>query len=907
MWKGSECRDGYCSNPFEKGCLHALLNNAPEDDFGSLSKETRDRLAGLIQRLKSQVRVCNSDDLPEAEAQGICISHSRTNYNTGESNSNHKLQQQRNELYADYKEIRVHTQNWESSYYSAWIVQILLGEILQVPATVESGTMELSQQNNFYDPQARLGYGTSSDWGAFRAASQAKGADCAKVQQDIKTNGEDYQSCAHAAVEYWNGNTVDYEANLKEGNVEPLQSLGGIGQQGIFVTKFTAEEDPTILNLLGIQGDQNRRKLAEMFKRPTTWKEYCEISNCTIPNEVAQRPPLDASEQDRMHVPGLYTGHFRATVQNNCDRNPTSCTGHIGDFPCGWVSFVGPQIYHNNIALRSDGKDSNSSGYTYQQLSDMWAAANATRSNLMTMWWTPEAMHQASLGTESEMQKITLTWPTQKCFENRVSSRSRCLYEDPVERYGDAAGSCDEAPQLLHKVVATNLYSAIYDSGIPEAMRSPAYDAIQAYKITELQYGEILAAWISREKDKYGFDPRMATCQWVLENLDQVVSYIPRSYPRVAVQKEFYGDPLNIAAVVFSCLALAVTLSSAILTYLWRESSAIVFAQVEFLFLLLIGLVMVACGALTIATEPNSVSCNVSLFMILLGYTIQFVPLILKVAAIHKLVAAAERLRRVELPKTQLFGSVAFITGVVLVYLICWTAFDPRRPYNDFILTKEVDQDGQTVVTMDPYCSSSSGVWQIVNSLWFVFLMVCMTVLAFMTRHTRAEFNESKALGFMVYSHFLFLVLLVATILLNGALPGSYLIALRSLLYSADVITTLLIYFLPKFATRNEPAGRRISRWESQTGVSNFHGNSSLQHNVINIDGAMNINGDTSNGNNVNGNNSNGNGNNTNNINRDNSESTSTSHGSGDASKPTHGSSSGGHLRNIPEQVNDEV
>jgi hypothetical protein len=60
------CNKTYCSNTFEKGCLQTVLNS-PDD--GSLSEATRERLSSLRRGLKYQVRVCNSYDPPEAEAQ----------------------------------------------------------------------------------------------------------------------------------------------------------------------------------------------------------------------------------------------------------------------------------------------------------------------------------------------------------------------------------------------------------------------------------------------------------------------------------------------------------------------------------------------------------------------------------------------------------------------------------------------------------------------------------------------------------------------------------------------------------------------------------------------------------------------------------------------------------------------
>lgn len=110
------------------------------------------------------------------------------------------------------------------------------------------------------------------------------------------------------------------------------------------VTKFTALEDPTVLNLIGIEGERNRKKMAELFKRPTNWKDYCEVvspSNCTVPDDVAKRPPRDDAEGSRYHVGGEYIGHFRATDKNDCDKNPTTCTGHVADFVSFGVKHTG--------------------------------------------------------------------------------------------------------------------------------------------------------------------------------------------------------------------------------------------------------------------------------------------------------------------------------------------------------------------------------------------------------------------------------------------------------------------------------------------------------------------------------------------------------------------------------------
>jgi hypothetical protein len=157
--------------------------------------------------------------------------------------------------------------------------------------------------------------------------------------------------------------------------VEPPQGLGVLGQEGWFIPKFTAERDASLLSYIGMQGEENRRKMAERFLRPTSWQEYCqEVSdnNCETPDSVATRAPLGEDENTRYFVSDTYTGHFRATEKNDCDTWPLNCTGHIVDYPCGCASFVEQIAYHLDIALDGDGKEKGSGGYTYPQMTDIW-------------------------------------------------------------------------------------------------------------------------------------------------------------------------------------------------------------------------------------------------------------------------------------------------------------------------------------------------------------------------------------------------------------------------------------------------------------------------------------------------------------------------------------------------------
>jgi len=326
----------FCSNnPLEQGCLY-------------------NKLPGWTRK-----RVCNSEDPANAAQAGICQAPD-----------------------FDYMEIRTYGGNWQSRIILAWLLQIILSELLGVPSTVESGTADAKL--NLYDPFNSLlgGYGTGETIDALQTAFQLGDCRLANTNQERRNNngGEEeeedsYVKCAHFVPEAWSYNADWLKENVYNGTLENPQSIGYMGQQAWFITKFTAENDPTLVSYLGMQGEENRHKLAQTFLRPTTWKEYCDLvspDHCTTPNDIAKRPPNDDSEYDRMFVEGLYLGHFRATAENDCATNPTTCTGHIADFSCKWHSFIETTTWSLNIALDSSGPLSGTHGYSQSQLKEMW-------------------------------------------------------------------------------------------------------------------------------------------------------------------------------------------------------------------------------------------------------------------------------------------------------------------------------------------------------------------------------------------------------------------------------------------------------------------------------------------------------------------------------------------------------
>jgi hypothetical protein len=637
-------------------------------------------------------------------------------------------------------------------------------------------------------------------------------------------------SCAHVVAEVWETHRAMFHEMQADNVIEPLTSMGAVGYQGWHIPRYTGANDPTLFTYLGLAGEQNRRKLAETFLRPTSWKEYCDfvsLDQCQTPDSVSSRAPQDdgvADETDRYFLQGLYTGHFRATEKNDCDSNPTTCTGHIVDYPCDWTSFIAQQTRHLNIAVESNGPaepgGTSGGGYSYTQMSDIWHAANATRSNVLMLWWTPQALFETFMDTDYEFQRISLTPPTQACYNARLEGVNRCRVGGVVEEDEDddhSAGSCDDEPQILKKAIARSFYEITYDDTIQEARRSPAYDAIQAFSISSLQLSKLLGQWLDRNIDTWNFDPRNVTCEWVVENFSVIKEFVPRTYPRI-IQEHYSAsssgismDPLFVAAMTVSCLATMVVLLSAAMTYRLRAHRAMVYAQVEFLWILLAGLLLVSVGAIVSAIEPSNGSCIATVWLTNVGYTLELVPLIVKVAAINRLLKAAQNMRRVVLKRKSLYGTVFGLCFVIIIYLAIWTGLDPPHQQFDYTLTTDTTKSEDpengvefTFVVMSSYCYSESEVWNYISASWYSLMLLWATILTFQSSKLRHQILETRTLVLMIYSHFFFVILRVTIFFMEDSLGVSRVPRYLSLIYSSDAIATIIIYFIPKFLAKDE-------------------------------------------------------------------------------------------------------
>ena len=769
--KGSNClASGRCSNPFTAGCLRSFANGT----------EFAPNMSALIRETLMNRRVCNSEDRRSAAAANGSSLDCRT------------------PPFA-YPEIRVHNGNWDSRVFYSWIIQIFLSEFLQVPVRV--GLANETAQASFYSPDAEMSFSTQAY--AFEEIKVANrlGGHCERTTK----------SCIHVMPEVWIGQEKRWQQAFVQGQIDQVHDNGEVGKISWYIPFYTARQYPEFTVFEGLAG--NRDKLAQIFLRPTAWGDYCrDVSStqCAEPDGVATRKPLNQEEEAVYYANGTYTGHFRATEKNDCGKNPHNCTGHIASPGCSWDTYVEGQAYYNNISLESDGNDGYDGGYAYTHMLQIWKAAAVTKSHIIMWWWTPDASIEEYRGSDFEFQRILLPDPTLQCKESRITPSERCS-ADPLVRRGTKQGSCDNEFSSLQKIIARSLREMTFQ--VPLADQSPAYQAIINLRINQLQMDAMFRQWV--EKGMTGLGAREVVCDFVFENKEQLIQYFPRGFPRILRDRNAYKRvPLYVAQAAGALALLYLVLAFAGVIW-WRNSAPFAFAQRTFMLLILFGLVLVSIGSVLYALEPQDGVCLSQMWMVTLGYTMELVPLLVKVAAINRLmVTATHSFRRIRIEPQRLMATVAIVACLVCVLLMVYSIVDPPRRKIDRYLM----DSGQNSVQVLVSCQSGWIAWSIVALCWEGLLIVAAVVLAFQSRKVKVEFNSSTNLGILIYSHFVFFALRVLLFYVADRahstqpfIAPDVLAAATSFLLSIDVVIAVTVYVLPKLIAAKYPKRDRNS------------------------------------------------------------------------------------------------
>ena len=327
------------------------------------------------------------------------------------------------------------------------------------------------------------------------------------------------------------------------------------------------------------------------------------------------------------------------------------------------------------------------------------------------------------------ISQVLLPMPTQECMDHRVDVAKRCDSNlSDYDMYGDSRGACADEHQTIFKMASKKLQE------LGESNTSPAYEVFQAFTMTSFQVDTVLFDWVSRGVDKFGFDLRFATCQYLADNLKDVVKTVmPPSHPRTRIVSQ--STALTITAITFGIIAVIICVcTTGGITYKYRKGTLAKSAQIIFLVFLLVGLIMVSIGGLLLAFQPSNGTCTSAMWLIVVGYPTMLIPILIRVSAIIKIVRSSMKFKVVKVDKKKLIRVSTGLSALSAVYCIFWTIFDKPQSHTSLVVTDEQNDLGETIVSVSYYCDSESNIWFYVAFACHVFLLSCAGSLAYQMR-----------------------------------------------------------------------------------------------------------------------------------------------------------------------------
>eukprot|EP00106_Octopus_bimaculoides_P023794 XP_014791236.1 PREDICTED: metabotropic glutamate receptor 4-like isoform X2 [Octopus bimaculoides] len=251
--------------------------------------------------------------------------------------------------------------------------------------------------------------------------------------------------------------------------------------------------------------------------------------------------------------------------------------------------------------------------------------------------------------------------------------------------------------------------------------------------------------WTCLNCTKYQFLPTKYECK------DCPMGTLPSLNQTYCVKiAEIYlsvDDGIAIGAMVFSSLGIVASIFVIIVFIRYSATPVVKASGRELSFVLLIGIFMCYCMTFLVVAKPNAFTCGSQQFGIGLCFAITYAAILTKTNRIARIFRAGKRTaKRPKFisPRSQLFicGS---LVSLQLAIGVIWLLMSPPKAI-PFYANRN---DHQLI------CKAAQGFSYMIGFSYPIFLVNICTVYAVLTRKIPEAFNESKYIGFTMYTTFI--------------------------------------------------------------------------------------------------------------------------------------------------------
>ena len=285
----------------------------------------------------------------------------------------------------------------------------------------------------------------------------------------------------------------------------------------------------------------------------------------------------------------------------------------------------------------------------------------------------------------------------------------------------------------------------------------------------------------------------------------KVVSYtlIPLDLPKLELDQNLLGPLKYIGFVCFGVVVLTAMASMA-WTVVRRNATVVRAAQPKFLFLVSVGVLVMAGAMIPLSYDDEGVEmqeskgqaiCMSIPWLAFTGFATIFAALFSKTWRVNRLFGAPQRHARVVVSERDVLAPLATLLTINVAVLVCWTIIDPLT------YTRQ-EHDGMDywnrVISTYGACRSNH-----VNRYLIPLAVINMGVVAvasfqaYRARHIESEFSESKYIGMAISFLFQGFVTGIPVVVIVRDMPEAFYLVLTLEIFLLSM-AVLVVIFVPK-------------------------------------------------------------------------------------------------------------
>lgn len=216
---------------------------------------------------------------------------------------------------------------------------------------------------------------------------------------------------------------------------------------------------------------------------------------------------------------------------------------------------------------------------------------------------------------------------------------------------------------------------------------------------------------------------------------------------------------------------------------------------------------------------PTDDYCIAREWLTNLGFSTVLSAVLVKMSTINRIMQKSKKCKRVKVSRKSMFLSLSILVVIELVALLTWTLVSPPQAQEIKVLPDELEPE----VELSVKCKSENRLFIYIIYIWHLLLLIVASVLSFQSRDIVPAFNESRSIGTMIYSNFLFMILrcIVFALSENDLIQPNIYGASMTLLYVLDTSIAMVIYIIPKIFEARKDTANHVSRGSAVLRSSN--------------------------------------------------------------------------------------